>query len=66
MRVLVTLQYKHLISRRILVAVDNELDILWLKSILCIIPDNLIKQLHEPFHGKTYDLVNIFDFHFFY
>ena len=43
---LMTSQYTHLISRRFLNAADNAMDVsLWLKSISCKIPDNLIKQL---------------------
>ena len=43
---LMTSQYKHLISRRFLLAADNAMDVsLCLKSISCKIPDNLIKQL---------------------
>ena len=43
---LMTSQYTHLISRRFLLAADNAMDVsLWLKSISCKIPDNLIKQL---------------------
>ena len=43
---LMTSQYTHLISRRFLLAADNAMDVsLWLKSISCKIPNNLIKQL---------------------
>ena len=44
---LMTSQYTHHISRRFLIAADNAMDVsLWLKSISCKIPDNLIKQLY--------------------
>ena len=43
---LMTSQYKHLISRRFLLAADNAMDVsLCLKSISYKIPDNLIKNV---------------------